>query len=90
MRRDNYHYGVTRADFNNRFKNHINIGARNYLAYNADEALVEVFINSNIVNNTLIMKCFNLICSIESLSMRRINTGVHDFVKSNRLIEYLV
>ena len=90
FRKHYYHNGVTRADFNNGFKNHVNIGARNYLVYNADEALVVVFINSNIVNNTLIMKCFNLICSIESLSMRRINTGVHEFVKLNSLIEYLV
>ena len=47
---------VTRADFINRFKNHINIGGKNYVAY-ADAALVEVFINSHIENNTLIMKC---------------------------------
>ena len=47
---------VTRADFINRFKNHINIGGKNYVAY-ADVALVELFINSYIENNTLIMKC---------------------------------
>ena len=46
------------------------------MAY-ADAALVEVFINSHIVNNTLIMKCFILICSVETLSMHRINSGVH-------------
>ena len=36
----------------------------------ADAALVEVFINSPIVNNTLIM-----ICTVETLSMRRINAS---------------
>ena len=33
--------------------------------------------NIHIVDNTLIMKCFILICSFESLRMRCINTGVH-------------
>ena len=36
----------------------------------ADAALVEVFINNPIVNNTLIM-----IGTVETLSMRRINAG---------------
>ena len=52
---------MTRADFIIRFKNHINIGGKNHVAY-ADAALVEVFINSHIVSNTLTMKCFILIC----------------------------
>ena len=39
---------MTRADFIIRFKNHINIGGKY-----ADAALVKVFINSHIVNNTL-------------------------------------
>ena len=50
-----YHYGMTKADFINRFKNHnqsINIGGKNHVAY-ADDALVEVFINSHIVNNSV-------------------------------------
>ena len=59
-----------------RFKNQINIDGKNHLAY-ADAAVVEVFINGHIVNNTLIMICFILVCSVETLSMRRINTGVH-------------
>ena len=40
---------MTRADFINRFKNHINIDENNHVA----NAEVEVFINSHIVNNTL-------------------------------------
>ena len=43
---------MTRADFINSFKNHTNIGGKNYAAF-ADAALaevVEVFINSHIVN----------------------------------------
>ena len=41
--------------------------------------LVEVFNNSHFVKKkpTLIMKCFILICSVETLSTRRIYTGVH-------------
>ena len=66
---------MTRADFINRLKNHINIDENNHVA-NADIE-VEVFINSHIVNNTLIMKCFILICSVETLSMHTINTGYH-------------
>ena len=52
---------MTRADFINRFKNHVNIDENNHVA-NADVE-VEVFINSHIVNNTFIMKLFILICS---------------------------
>ena len=48
-----YHYGMTKLILIiNRFKNHnqsINIGGKNHVAY-ADDALVEVFINSHIVN----------------------------------------
>lgn len=47
---------MTRADFINSFKNHTNIGGKNYGAF-ADAPLVEVvgvFINSHIVKNTLI------------------------------------
>ena len=80
---------MTIADFNNRFKNHINISAKNYLANNAEEALVEVFLNSNTYCKQHID---HEMFSIETLSMRGINTGVHEFVKSNWLIliEYLV
>ena len=66
---------MTRTDFINRFKNHINIDGNNHVAY-AAATLVEVFINSHIVINTLIMKWFISIW-VELLSMRRINTGVH-------------
>ena len=55
---------MIRADFINKFKNDINVGGQNYIAH-ADGALVEVFINSHIVNNMLIMKCFILICSVK-------------------------
>ena len=60
---------MTSADFINRFKNHnqsINIGGKNHVA---DAALVEVFFNSHIVNNTVIMKCFILVCSVETLNI---------------------
>ena len=67
---------MTKADLINMFKNHINMGRKNHVAY-AGAALVEVFIDSHIVNNTFIMKCFILVCSIETLSMGKINTGVH-------------
>ena len=59
---------MTRADFIYRFKNHINIDGKNHVAY-ADSALVEVFFNSHIVNNTVIMKCFILVCSVETLNI---------------------
>lgn len=39
----------------NRFKNHINIGGKKQVAY-ADAAFVVVFMNSHIVNTTLIME----------------------------------
>ena len=42
---------MTRADFINIFKNHINIGEMNHVAYE-DATLVQVFTNSHIVNNT--------------------------------------
>ena len=72
----NYHYGMTRADFINRFKKHINIDGKNQVAH-ADAALVNVFINRYIVNSTLIMKCFNLNSHAKTLNMRRINTDLH-------------
>ena len=71
---------MIRADFINKFKNDINVGGQNYIAH-ADAALVEVFINSHIVNNMLIMKCFIFGMQCETLSMRRINTGVHRVCK---------
>ena len=37
----NYHYEMTRADFFNRFKNHVDISGKNYVAY-SDATLVEV------------------------------------------------
>ena len=40
---------MTRADFFNRFKNHVDISGKNYVAY-SDAALVEVFINNHIVS----------------------------------------
>ena len=55
---------LSRADFINSFKNHTDIGRKNCGAF-ADATLVEVvevFINSHIVNNT-IMQCFLLICT---------------------------
>ena len=52
---------MTRTDFIYRFKIHMNYA----------DALVEV------LNNALITKYFILICSVETLSMRRINTGIH-------------
>ena len=65
---------MTRAAFIDRFFFiNINIVGKNFAAH----AIVEVFINSHIVNNTLIMKCFILICSVETLSMHTINTGYH-------------
>ena len=36
-----------------------------------------LFHNSHVVNNTLIMKYFSLICSVETLNMHNINIGVH-------------
>lgn len=54
----------------------INIGGKNHVAY-ADTALVKVFTNRYIVNNTLIIKCVILICSVETLNMRTINTNLH-------------
>ena len=63
-----YRYGMTRADFIYKFKNHINIGGKNHVAY-ADAALVEVFFNSHIVKNTVIMTCFILVCSVETLNI---------------------
>ena len=49
---------MTRADFIDRFKNHINIDGNNHVGNAGVE--VEMFINSHIVNNTLIMKWFML------------------------------
>ena len=54
----------------------INIGGKNHVAY-ADTALVKVFTNRYIVNNTLIIKCVILIRSAETLNMRRIKTDRH-------------
>ena len=45
---------MTRADFINRFKNHVNVGGMNHVAYE-DAVLVNVFINSHIVNNTFVL-----------------------------------
>ena len=53
----------------------------NYLKYYSNAALVEVFINSHIVNNTLTMKCFILNVCLEILSMRKIKTGVYRVIK---------
>ena len=50
------------ANFINTFKKHINICGKSHVAH-ADAALVNVFINIYIVNNTLIMKCFILLRS---------------------------
>ena len=66
---------MTRPNFINRFKNHIKIGGKNHVAH-ADAAVIEMFINSNFVNNTLIIKCLTLICSVKMLSMRRITNAV--------------
>ena len=66
---------MTRADFINRFKNHINIEGNNHVAY--ADVKVEVFINSYIVNNTQIIKWFILICNVEPLSMRKIYNGIN-------------
>ena len=66
---------MTRADFINRLKNRINIDGNNYVAYAGVE--VEVFINSHIVNNTLIMKWFILICNVEPVSIRKIYNGIN-------------
>ena len=60
---------MTRAVFINRFKKHINIGGKNLVAY--------AEVNLYIVNSTLIMTCFILIRSAETLNMRRINTDDH-------------
>ena len=52
---------LSRADFINSFKNHTDIGRKNCGAF-ADATLVEVvevFINSHIVNNTLICNSWN-------------------------------
>ena len=46
---------MTRSDFINRFKNNINIDGKNQVA-SADATLVDLFINSHIVNNTLLLK----------------------------------
>lgn len=62
--------------FVNRFKNQANIDGKDYEAC-LDAALVEVFIITHIVNSTLIMQCFILICSVEALSMCTINASVH-------------
>ena len=59
-----------------RLKNPINFGGKNYATY-ADAASVEMFINSHIVNFTLIMKRLILMCSVESLGMPTTHTGVH-------------
>ena len=40
---------MTRADFINRLKNHIDISGKNHVAY-SDDALVEVFISSHSVS----------------------------------------
>ena len=74
---------MTRADFINRFKNHINIDENNHVA----NAEVEVFINSHIVNNTLIMKWFILICNVEPVSSAKFTLALIEFVKSNSLLK---
>ena len=51
---------MTRANLIDRFKNHIKIDGKNHVAY-ADATLVEVFINSHIANNTLIMAAFKIL-----------------------------
>ena len=62
----NYHYGMTRAVFMNRLKKHINIGGTNHVAY-AEAALIKVFINTHIENDTLIINCFILIRTSKTL-----------------------
>ena len=69
-----YHYGIIWLELIS-FKNHINIDENNHVA-NADIE-VEVFINSHIVNNTLIMKWFILICNVEPVNIRKIYNGIH-------------
>ena len=81
--RFNYHFNMTKAYLINRFKNHINIGGKKQVAY-ADAAFVVVFMNSHIVNTTLIMECVILICSIETLSAELTRVFI-EFVKSNSL-----
>ena len=61
---------MSRSNFINRFQKQINIGVKSHVAH-ADAALVNLFINRYIVTNTLIMKCFILIRSAETLNMRR-------------------
>ena len=62
----------------NRFKNHININAENYLSY-ADTALVMMFINSHNVhvNYSLIITCFILICSVKTFRCAEWCSAVH-------------
>ena len=60
---------MTGDDRINILKKHFNIGGKNHVAY-ADAALVKVFINRYTLNNTLIMKCFILIRSAETMNMR--------------------
>ena len=69
---------MTRGDFMNRFKNHININAENYLSY-ADTALVMMFINSHNVhvNYSLIITCFILICSVKTFRCAEWCSAVH-------------
>ena len=44
---------MIRGDFIKRFKNHVNIGGKNHMhVVYVDAALVELFINNHIVNNT--------------------------------------
>lgn len=68
----------------NKCKIHINIDGKNYAAY-ADDVLVELYINSHIVNNKLVMKCFSLNCSVEILSMRTDTLVFLEVVKYNSL-----
>ena len=82
----NYHYGMTRADFINRFKKHINIDGKNQVAH-ADAALVNVFINRYIVNSTLIMKCFNLILMLKHWTCAELTLIFIDYVRSNSLYQ---
>ena len=64
-----YHYGMTKADFINRFKNHnqsINIGGKNHVAY-ADDAFQQsyckqqCFNTEHAQNNTGVVQ----VCQIE-------------------------
>ena len=75
-----YHYGMTTADFINRFKNYININGKIHVVY-ADATFVEVLINSHIVNNTLNMKWFIFICG----ACAELTLALIEFVKSNSL-----